>query len=90
MSKHSHRKHSEGLNGSRVNDIIDSVTGCSDLDPDYALRRIPGTREGIRKGALAAVDQFLRNGGELPIPNLDTGRNVGKISLSTVNSPIVE
>ena len=90
MSKRAHRKHSEGLNGSRVNDIIDSVTGSSDLDPDYALRRIPGTREGIRKGALAAVDEYLRNGGELPIPNLDIDRSVGKVSLSTVNSPVVE
>ncbi len=71
MGKHSHRKHSVGMNDSHELSILGAVQGVNGLEPDFALRRVTGTRESVRKSAQAVVDKFLRDGGELRLPELD-------------------
>ena len=89
MSKHTRRNHAVGLNRGHEMTILESVNGNGTYDPDYAIRRVTGSREGVRKAAQGLVDKHLRSGGELPLPVIELSpstRTIGYTALSIEES----
>jgi hypothetical protein len=77
MSRDNHRNHAAGFHDKHKNRIIEAAANVlvpeeSKVDRDQALdlawRAVSGSRQAVRQRAAGAIAEYLRNGGELPLP----------------------
>ncbi len=70
MGKHIHRKHAVGMNAIHEHNIRNAITTGDGARLDFALSAITGTRRALRQRAALIVTEFMRAGGELPLPDI--------------------